>query len=170
MSCLRKCIQVRSYCLFDRLCRIAQLASPSNLKPLPPPGVDGGGIGGLPLRRYRGASSGQSRRRWVARRRRRTIPTIVTPNLANEEVQVSHIPTIISKRPDQPPLDSLRQPPRYTTGAHRPLLPQVQRYDVLPTINRGLLRRTDLRRRQHCTSSTQPASQSLTLCKIYMLT
>ena len=107
--------------------------------------------------RYRRASSGQSRRRWVARRRRTTIPTIVTPDLANEQVQVSHIPTIISKRPDQPPLDSLRQPPRYTTGAHRPLLPQVQRYDVLPTINRGLLRRTDLRRRQHCTSSTLPA-------------
>ena len=84
--------------------------------------------------RYRGASSEQSRRRWVARRRRRTIPTIVTPDLANEEAQVSHIPTIISKRP---PLDSHCQPPRYTTGAHRPLLPQVQRDDALPTINRG---------------------------------
>ena len=168
MSCLRKCIRVRSYCLFVRLCRIAQLASPlasflaSNLKPLPSPGVDGGGIGGLPA----DSPGGDGWQGDDAERSQSSSP----PTSRLRRYKFLTFRQLSARGPINPHLtrsvNPLATPPARIDLCYR----KFSATTPCPPSTVVLLRRTALRQRQHCTLSTLPASQNLTLCKIYMLT
>ena len=162
MSCLLKCIRVRSYWIFDRLRQIAQLAFPSNIQPLPQPGVDRGGIGGLPADNPGGDG-------WQGDNAERSQPSS-PPTSRTRRYKFLTFRQLSARGPISPLLTRSVNP-RATPLARIDLC--YRKFSATmpcPPSTEVLLRRTALRRRQHCTSSTQPASQSLTLCKIYMLT